>query len=96
VSWRITKISNARHEVTVSHKDGTEHAFVIPEEHRESSDKKIFFIKSKIEEQDSLKKAKDSKELKELNKDIKKINPLWYLAILQALAIFGLLCLRFK
>ena len=94
--WRITKISNAKHEVTIEHKDGTEHAFVIPEEHRDSRDTKSDFIASKIKEQDAIKKAADAKEIKALERKIHRINPLWYIIAIQTLAMLGFLYTRFK
>lgn len=96
MSWKITKISNAKHEVTIEHKDGTEHAFVIPEEHRDNSDKKTAFIKSKMEEQAALKKAADAKEIKPLERKIHRINPLWYIIAIQTLAMLEFLYTRFK
>ena len=85
--WRITKISNARHEVTITHKDGDEHAFVIPEEHRATSDTKGSFIVAKMKEQTDIKKAAETKEIKELTKVVvaKKRLPLpWILVAIQA------------
>ena len=94
--WHISKISNSRHEVTIQHKDGTEHSFVIPEEHRESSKARGAFVRTMMDRRTVIKKAEDAKEIKALERATHPFPWQAVLLAIQTAAILALLFVRLK
>jgi hypothetical protein len=54
--WKITKINNETHEVTVTRTDGSLINFVVPSEHTVTSKSKLDYIKSRTDAHDLLPK----------------------------------------
>ena len=54
-SWKITKIDNVSHKLTVKHEDGDELSIEIPLEHRKDHASKAAYIKMHTDARDKIK-----------------------------------------